>query len=64
MSEVWDPGHSHQRRDRRVGVEPARHLHVIETPAELAGPSGRLELGAGDFDIAAPDLTLYEGGEA
>ena len=31
---------------------------------ESAGSAGRLELGAGDYDIAAPDLTLYEGGGA
>jgi hypothetical protein len=35
------------------------------TPDEPSAPAaGRLDLGAGDFEVAAPDLRVYEGGEA
>jgi hypothetical protein len=38
-----------------------RHLRVVEATDDP--PEGRINLGAGDYDIAAPDLTLYEGGQ-
>jgi hypothetical protein len=39
-----------------------RHLHVVDTPPAAAACPERLELGGGDFDIAAPDLTVYDAG--
>jgi hypothetical protein len=41
-----------------------RHLRVVD-PVDTEQPApaaARIDLGAGDYDIAAPDLTLYEGG--
>ena len=67
VSEVWDPGHRAAAETAALASNRSRHLHVITTtaePAEPAGSAGRLELGAGDYDIAAPDLTVYEGGRS
>ena len=64
VSEVWDPGHRAAAETAALASNRSRHLHVITTPPEPAEPAaGRLELGAGDYDIAAPDLTVYEGGQ-
>lgn len=63
-TEVWDPSHRIAAETSALASNRRRHLHVIDTPAEIAEPTGRIELGAGDFDIAAPDLRVYEGGEA
>ncbi len=64
VNEVWDPTHRSAAEASALASNRRRHLHVIAPPAELAVPAlpCRLELGAGDFDIAVPDLTLYEGG--
>lgn len=64
VREVWDPTHRRAAETSALASNRRRHLHVVTPPAELAGPAGpgRLELGAGDFDIALPDLTVYEGG--
>ena len=65
VSEVWDPGHRAAAETAALASNRSRHLHVITTPPEPAEPAaGRLELGAGDYDIAAPDLTVYEGGRS
>jgi len=61
VSEVWDPTHRSAAESAALASNRRRHLHVI-TPSIEPAVSGRLKLGAGDFDIAAPDLTLYEGG--
>jgi transposase len=62
VGEVWDPGHRATAESAALGSNRSRHLQVIETPAEVIDVTGRIELGAGDYDIAAPDLTVYEGG--
>lgn len=62
VSEVWDPTHRSAAETAALASNRRRHLHVVSSPPEPAS-SARLELGAGDFDIAAPDLTLYTGGE-
>jgi len=62
--DVWDPAHRVAAETAALGSNRARHLRVV-TPAEApAVPAAvqRIELGDGDFDVAAPDLTLYEGG--
>jgi len=64
VTEVWDPGHRASAETAALGSNQRRHLHGIEASPELVVPAGRIELGAGDFDVAAPDLHLYEGGEA
>jgi hypothetical protein len=61
VSEVWDPTHRRAAEASALASNRRRHLHVIAASTEPSAP-GRLELGAGDFDIAVPDLTLYEGG--
>jgi transposase len=60
--EVWDPTHRSAAETAALASNRRRHLHVVTASNEPAAP-GRLELGAGDFDVAAPDLTLYDGGE-
>ena len=64
MGDVWDPGHRAAAETAALASNQRRHLHVVSTPIDAPAAPGRLELGAGDFDIAAPDLTVYEGGEA
>ena len=63
--DVWDPTHRLAAETAALASNQRRHLRVVE-PADLeppATPAGRIDLGAGDYDIAAPDLTLYQGGE-
>src|SRR5690606_19497631 len=51
--EVWDPAHRRAAEDAALGRSP-RHLHLV-TPPDQA-PAERLDLGAGDYDLAVPDL--------
>jgi hypothetical protein len=62
--DVWDPAHRAAAETAALGSNRARHLRVVTPTEEPAAPApvGRIELGAGDFEVAAPDLTLYEGG--
>jgi transposase len=62
VNEVWDPGHRVAAETAALASNQRRHLHVVAAPPATPSASGRIELGAGDYDIAAPDLTLYEGG--
>lgn len=57
--EVWADEHRRAsiaealgRHDRRR----QRHLRAVRNPEPASPPSGRLELGPGDFDVDAPDL--------
>lgn len=59
VSEVWDPGHRLSAETAALASNRRRHLHVIEAPPGLVVPASRIELGAGDFDVAVPDLRLY-----
>jgi transposase len=61
--DVWDPVHRVAAEAAALASTQRRHLQVVPAPA-AAALAGRLELGAGDFEVAAPDLTVYEGGEA
>lgn len=63
--DVWDPTHRVAAETAALARNRRRHLTVITTtaPAIDQPAAGRLELGAGDFDVAAPDLRLYEGGQ-
>jgi len=63
-ADVWDPTHRHAAETAALASNRSRHLRVVTPPAEKPSSGGRIELGGGDFDIAAPDLTLYQGGEA
>jgi transposase len=65
VTEVWDPTHRVAAETAALASNRRRHLTVVTPagPAEPAVAAGRLELGAGDFDVAAPDLRLYEGGQ-
>lgn len=58
--DVWDPVHRRDAEAAALSSTRRRHLHVV-APVEAAPPSSsdRLELGAGDFDVAVPDLGLY-----
>lgn len=66
-ADVWDPTHRLAAETAALASNQRRHLRVVE-PAGVddppAAPAGRIELGDGDYDIAAPDLTLYEGGRS
>lgn len=65
-ADVWDPAHRAAAEASALASNQHRHLRVV-TPADpepSAGSVGRIELGDGDYDIAAPDLTLYEGGQS
>jgi hypothetical protein len=65
VSEVWGPGHRSSAEAAALASNRSRHLHVITAPAEPAEPAaGCLDLGEGDYDIAAPGLTVYEGGRS
>jgi hypothetical protein len=63
--DVWDPAHRATAEASALASNRSRHLRVV-TPIEEppALPAARIELGGGDFDVAAPDLTLYEGGRS
>lgn len=60
--DVWDPTHRVAAETAALASNRRRHLSVVAPAAEPAAGAGRLELGAGDFDVAVPDLRLYEGG--
>lgn len=62
--DVWDPAHRVAAETAALASNQRRHLHVVAPPLETPSTPPRLELGAGDYDIAAPDLTVYEGGES
>ncbi len=64
--DVWDPAHRATAEASALASTRSRHLRVVTSAAEPAAspPAPRIELGGGDFDIAAPDLTLYEGGRS
>lgn len=60
---MWDPAHRIAAWTAALASNQKPHLRVVE-PSDANDPSpaaGRIELGDGDYDIAAPDLTLYEG---
>lgn len=59
--DVWDPSHRAAAETAALASNQRRHLRVVEATDDP--PEGRINLGAGDYDIAAPDLTLYEGGQ-
>jgi transposase len=61
-ADVWDPAHRLAAETVALASNQRRHLRLVEPTGEPpAAPTGRIELGAGDYDVAAPDLTLYEG---
>jgi transposase len=63
--DVWDPAHRVTAEASALASNRSRHLRVVTATEQLpAPPAGRIELGDGDYDIAAPDLTLYEGGRS
>ncbi|MBP9053990.1 MAG: IS21 family transposase [Ilumatobacteraceae bacterium] len=63
--DVWDPSHRAAAEASALASNQRRHLRVVEPDEEpTAKPAGRIELGGGDYDVAAPDLTLYEGGQS
>lgn len=60
VTEVWDPAHRLSAETAALASNRRRHLHIVAAPDGPSSPApGRLQLGAGDFDVAAPDLTLY-----
>ena len=64
-ADVWDPAHRAAAEASALASNQKRHLRVVEPVEEQpVQPTGRIELGDGDYDIAAPDLTLYEGGQS
>ena len=65
-ADVWDPAHRLAAETAALASNQRRHLRVIDPvdTEQSATTAGRIELGAGDYDIAAPDLTLYEGGRS
>ena len=63
---MWDPTHRLAAETAALASNQRRHLRVVAPadPEPPAAPAGRIDLGAGDYDIAVPDLTLYEGGRS
>ncbi len=63
-ADVWDPTHRHPAETAALASNRSRHLRVVTPHEEFEStPSpGRIKLG-GDYDVAAPDLTLYERGQ-
>ena len=59
--EVWDPTHRRDAEAAALATNRGRHLHVVAAPEASSLPAGRLELGGGDFEVAAVDLTVYDG---
>lgn len=64
VGDVWDPGHRVAAETAALASNRNRYLQVVAAAPDTPLPAGRLELGAGDYDIAPPDLTVYEGGES
>lgn len=63
--DVWNPAHRVAAETAALASNQRRHLRVVDqVDQQTAPPAGRIELGGGDFDIATPDLTLYEGGQS
>jgi len=60
--EVWDPAHRVAAETAALASNRRRHLHVVTAALEPPASGGRIELGAGDFEVAAPDLRVYDGG--
>jgi transposase len=59
--EVWDPTHRRTAEAAALASTRRRHLHIVQPPEQPPPPSaGRIELGGGDFDVAAPDLSRYD----
>jgi hypothetical protein len=60
--DVWDPEHLRQAETAALASTRRRHLRLV-TPTEpvLAPACLDLDLGDGDYDVAAPDLTIYAG---
>ena len=58
--EVWDPAHRSSAEAAALASNRRRHLHVVAAPEETPAVAGRLELGAGDFDVAVLDLGVYD----
>ena len=64
-TDVWDPTHRATAEASALASNRSRHLRVVTPTDDPPAPRmGRIDLGAGDYDIAAPDLTLYEGGRS
>ena len=65
-ADVWNPAHRLAAETSALASNQRRHLRVVEPtdPEPPAPPTGRIDLGDGDYDVAAPDLTLYEGGQS
>jgi transposase len=59
-TEVWDAAHRQAAENEALDRRPRRHLRAVVEP-EPEAPPGRLELGAGDFDVEIPDLTARYG---
>jgi hypothetical protein len=62
--EVWDAAHFAAAQAAALGRH-RRHLHVVGPDDGPAPVQARLELGAGDYDVAPLDLGRYDldGGE-
>jgi transposase len=61
VNEVWDPGHRQAAETAALASTRRRHLHLIQPHDDPLATAGRLQLGAGDFDVAVPDLSLFRG---
>jgi hypothetical protein len=61
VSEVWDPVHRRAAETAALGGTRRRHLHIVQPDDAPPAAPQRLQLGAGDFDVAVPDLALFRG---
>ena len=61
VSEVWDPAHRRAAETAALASTRRRHLHVVRPDDAPATPASRLQLGAGDFEVAVPDLAVFRG---
>jgi hypothetical protein len=62
--DVWDPAHRKSAESAALASNRSRPLRVVEPLSAEPSTPARIELGTGDFDVAAPDLTLYDGGRS
>lgn len=61
VNEVWDPAHRRAAETAALASTRRRHLHVVQPDDDPPAATGRLQLGAGDYDVAVPDLAVFRG---
>ena len=63
VNEVWDPVHRRAAETAALSGTRRRHLHVVQPDDGPPAAASRLQLGAGDYEVAVPDLAVFRGDE-